>query len=250
MVRISEETVAWARLLIGYIVHAFPNLDVRDVLNAERDRIDRLDEISNEDRLTLHFIQALEDGTWSIKEISDLIKELSTKQDSSNEKRLVDIVIEALQKPMGRELLGGRTLKDLRRALLNADELAGLEDRIKQAHGHCAVCGRDLIHGEMATVTIDGDGAGLTIRCTHCYKPVFAACGHPDCNNQADIRNKVQFLSSGKVLCEDHKGKKEAPQQGQGIGMLNENAPLNLNLWQAQVFRTPRGARINPDDPE
>lgn len=111
------------------------------------------------------------------------------------EATLLDTIVGVTGLEYGNNVLSGRTLKQLRKAILLPNEIAEFTERIKRREMHCEYCGHEFANGEMATMYHGVDGA--RIWCSSCRTPEMIAC--PSCKGSMEIPQKMHKGLAGLV---------------------------------------------------
>lgn len=120
---------------------------------------------------------------------------------------LIDIVVDLLQAPYARNVVSGRNLQSLRRAILLPEEMIKFGESIRKEMG-CAGCGKTFAKGEMASFhhEAEGDGGGAAFYCTRCVVPTLAAChsGDGHCEGAGELDSKHLTKTLHNRNCGDH----------------------------------------------
>src|SRR6267154_2992839 len=148
-----------------------------------------------------------------------LLDELSTQINQKVNSRgdhdgdLIDTMVKILKSPRGLNILSGKNLDQLRKAILLPEELAGLKTKLSKNELSCGSCGRELKSGDMLTMTRDMSGVAV-ISCTICSIPRFIPCPNK-CENHIELspslRKSIQRTTETKCqTCAEKKKSKLA----------------------------------------
>lgn len=150
---------------------------------------------------------------------------------------LIEIIVQALQQPNSRSVLSGRTLLELRRAVLFPEEMSKVAESIRKEL-HCTNCGKLLHDGEMITFSSDRGGDGTNLFCTRCTIPTKAACrAGAGCENASPLDSKMVTKAMGtKPDCGAH----TAINAATGMAELLEDNPFG------QLGNPPIGQQMPP----
>lgn len=178
--------------------------------------------------------------------VLDIAKMLNNERFQGDADRdLIDIIVNTLQLPYPRNLLGGKTLEQLSRAILLPEELGKLTSRLKEREMSCGNCGKELHVGE--SVTIQGEGKSRSLMCTVCYTPELFACG---CRKGVGPfpQKFRRALEKGIVKCDRCRDTGENKEGVDGaeveIGQAVERGPVRGGAYQ-QAEAVPRGRNRN-----
>lgn len=112
----------------------------------------------------------------SNKVLDDLSTQINQQANSrGHESDLIETFVKILKTPRGLNILSGKTLDQLRKAILLPDELAGLKQRLQKEELHCGSCGSLLHRGEMLTLGVES-GGGVIVSCGTCIVPRLVKC--------------------------------------------------------------------------
>lgn len=101
---------------------------------------------------------------------SQITGDVDGQKQHAGDKRLIDQLVEVLQMPRSRNILSGKALDSMRKALLIPSEMAGLNSRLEHRELHCVGCGRTMENGEMMTLRQEGQHDWSTY-CAACFQP-------------------------------------------------------------------------------
>ena len=136
---------------------------------------------------------------------------------------LIDIVVDLLQAPYARNVMSGRNLQQLRRAILLPEEMIKFGESVRKEMG-CAGCGKTFVNGEMTSFRTDGDETAFY--CTRCTTPTLGACrvnsGSP-CEGAGEIDNKHLTKILQRTDCGSHTPAKDKPKEPTVAEMLEAN---------------------------
>lgn len=122
----------------------------------------------------------------------------------STEGDLIDLIVKTLQLPFTAAVLAGRTLNNLRKALLLPEELTGLTSRLVKQEKCCMSCGKDFEPGEAMIYYEPSDSNSTsTIMCFACSKPEMVKCG----NCKESVPFGDVYATKRSKGCENHKKK-------------------------------------------
>lgn len=168
---------------------------------------------------------------------------------------LIDTIVGILQGPYAKSVLAGRSLQQLRRAVLLPEEMGKVGESARKEL-HCTSCGKCFVNSEML-VFVGDDGESPGFLCTRCHTPSYVACrAAADCDSGSIIDQKLLTKAMGnKPDCGTHSAKPEnldkVPPGGIILeNILNENpvAPrqvvFHANGW-AEVGRDPAAPAQN-----
>lgn len=176
----------------------------------------------------------------------EILDQLLRPLSSSEEATLVDRMVDILQSPHGRNVLAGKTLQALRKALLTGDELRGLEERLDRLNTHCAACGKEITYGEVVTFYIDSLGgrpAQGAIFCAHCKRPTRVACSVQGCAKTVEIKDRI-LLKDGPKCVEHQEEKKKKEESTIESPLVEANLEVNPAvppIWRGAI--TPAAPR-------
>jgi predicted RNA-binding Zn-ribbon protein involved in translation (DUF1610 family) len=126
----------------------------------------------------------------------ELAQQLLRPFTDGEEVTLLEKVLQMLGSPNARNILSGRTLTQLRKALLNPEEIA----KLNNATHSCAGCGKDFALGEVATSYVDlQTGSGRLFYCARCRKPTSYACQAASCDGTIELKYDM------KKRCPNHR---------------------------------------------
>lgn len=134
--------------------------------------------------------------TWDAL-VSQVTAQLKSDSSTSGDASLVDTVIDLLQAPYGRNVVSGKTLVALRKALLLPEELAVFQAMARQREHNCGGCAKPLGNGEM--VTIYRGGNDTHVRCVRCMVPVMTGC--PQCSGYVPLGTKIGNYIKKRATC-------------------------------------------------
>lgn len=254
MIHLFKPTAQWLVLMLRWMAKqpdSNPLATFHDYENTWRD---------SEDDPLMHDVYAdiahqLGDIGTTLPQWADFLAELKAAIFPANppDETLIDRIIEILQLPNTSNVLSGRTLDALRKALLSQDELRGLDERLKAANRHCGRCGKDLVRGEMTYMSAPGNAQvadAITFLCTRCGTPQYRACEAAGCDAVVSA-TAYHTAKLATRLCPNHQpGKKKVEEAIQEHGRLipMEGGAVAVD-WGAQNWRIdadPPGAE--PDD--
>lgn len=118
---------------------------------------------------------------------------------------LVDQIAAIVSAPWAGNYLSPTVLKQLRKAILTTDEMAGLNERLNRKEVHCAMCEHKFQNGEAIILSSDGAGTNLFV-CARCASPTNIACQSCVSGHASIPGGMVGQLS--KMTCGDHGAKK------------------------------------------
>lgn len=121
---------------------------------------------------------------------------------TSHHPALIDLLVDTLQSPYCRNVLAGKTLNQLRKAMLFPEEMSKVGESI-QKEKSCGNCGKTFCERELAVATQTENG-GMVFYCAHCANPVFSACQAAGCDNSGEIDGKIMAKLLGKCDCGQH----------------------------------------------
>jgi hypothetical protein len=205
-------------------------------------------------RRVLHHVYEVEGlvsekNNWDflLSEMIDAL--LSAPGTTSHHGSLIDQIVELLKEPYSRNVLSGKTLNALRRAILLPEEMAKVAEAFRKELA-CAACGKTFVNTEMA---IFEAGPPVAFFCTRCTIPSFAACKvSSNCDGVSPLDQKALAKAIGnKPDCGEHSpGKKNsidaanADLQGileadEGIRQLDLDNGMALppDAWREQQLR-------------
>ena len=143
------------------------------------------------------------------KSIDEIIETIATQianigQHPEAEVDLIDTIVSMLQLPYGRNVIGGETLRKLRNAILNPEELQKFKTRVLSGELCCGDCGKTLTNYEMVTFVKDNNS--VRFLCTNCVTPRVKACpsSNRDCEAveiPAKILGQLNKVSSKCKVC-------------------------------------------------
>lgn len=150
----------------------------------------------------------------------------SKDQDSS---LIIDRVAEILLNPFARPMLAGKLLEQLRKAVLNPEEIVGLDDRIRARELHCEGCQRPFTSGEVVSFNSDPDNRGrqkVSLFCVRCLTPRFVTCNGKGCVDKMSIPDKLLnvFATSSKECEHMREGARVVPDAP--VPDLRDDAPI------------------------
>jgi hypothetical protein len=125
-----------------------------------------------------NFINADEDSSYNIN-VNKLIEEIADQLNSTNpneDATIIDSIVRILRLPLSDNILAGRTLDQLRKAILLPEEVRGLTDRLNDIELSCASCGAKLIQGEMVVLRKKYTAKNNCIMCLRCSTPTTVGC--------------------------------------------------------------------------
>jgi hypothetical protein len=232
MIKLFPQSARWLALVLDL---AESNLGPLDRLLQQRIRTAEQElSLSDTGRVVLELGEEQPIAPTVAELKQELLDQLLRPLSSAEEATLVDRMVNILQSPHGRNVLAGKTLQALRKALLTGEELRGLEERLDRLNSHCAACGKEISYGEVVTFYIDslagrpGQGA---IFCAHCKRPTRVACSVQGCAKTVEIKDRVLLRDGPK--CVDHqeeKKKKEKevePAGSQPIVEINQDPAVS-----------------------
>lgn len=120
---------------------------------------------------------ALNTDDGEAQELTEIIKELTTQvnqNEATHDGPLIDQVVRLLGLPYGRNVLSGKTLTALRRAVLFPEEMAKLGERLHGTEYSCSGCGVAFTDREAVTFRIV-EGFP-TLSCSKCITPSYTHC--------------------------------------------------------------------------
>jgi hypothetical protein len=176
--------------------------------------LDRADALTRQDGRTgvgwQEVVWALRNDELSGTTLDELIDVLASavrdhRHGVKGDANLVDAIVDVIQLPFSRNILAGRNMQDLRRAVLVPSEAVGLADRLKKKETQCASCGHIFQHREL--VVPASDSASQVLYCFRCLEPDYVSCQHSGCNNVVPV-GKVYVrknASKGGADCGYHK---------------------------------------------
>jgi hypothetical protein len=135
-----------------------------------------------------------------LDEMLDLLAKQLTQREKGDDGTLIDSIVRILNLPYARSLIGGQTMTRLRDALLLPDELVKFVT-VQQREASCTGCAHTFKSGELATILLEANGAGL--RCTRCTCPTFVAC-HRCRENSVRTDKRLVNAITRSVVCEYH----------------------------------------------
>lgn len=153
---------------------------------------------------TRHVLDDLLSGQESLP-LDKIIQSINDQVYGENQPTgmLVDVISDIVQNELGRNVLGGSTLADLRTAILIPSERAVLQEKIRKGFA-CAGCGVQFANSEMATVRKNRNDT--SIMCVKCAAPyTMSRCTHAGCESKSELPASLGKLFSKKVECEEHK---------------------------------------------
>lgn len=174
------------------------------------------------------------DNEVSLDEMfSTLGLQLSGREGDSS--LIIDRVAEILTSPHAKQMLAGKTLEALKRAVLNPQEITGLDERLQAAEVHCTACHKVFTSGEVITMFHEPTNRGILkpqLYCTKCLGPSYLACSCVGCNEAVALTNKqLAFFAKKNGECEHLKLLKDRAQQvdvnggvGWGVADLRDDA--------------------------
>lgn len=114
------------------------------------------------------------------------------------ERRLLDQIVDALSMTNARMVIGGATLRVIRKMVLNPGELAKVEGKLDKALS-CVHCGKPIHNGEV--VTYNGSHECV---CVNCAIPTYTSC--PRCQSTLGLTRAFTAsleASVKKCACKD-----------------------------------------------
>lgn len=167
---------------------------------------------------------------------------------------LIDLMVDVLQAPHSRNVLAGKTLNLLRKAMLFPEEMSKVGEAILKEKS-CASCGKAFNEREVCTAGQTENG-GMAFFCSRCISPVFAACKHTECDGAAEIDSKIIAKLFDKCDCGQHGAVKTNPgaqvnQQwvdvgvpiGGGLAGAPQDPRLAADVARARAARRAAGDR-------
>lgn len=131
-----------------------------------------------------------------------LVEQLTGGTSTVHHPTLIDIIVDLLQGPYARNVLGGKNLQQLRRAVLLPEEMIKFGESVRKERC-CAGCAKALVNGEMTSFRVDGDESAFY--CTRCIIPNYAACkAGIGCDGVATIDGKLLGKITSKGDCGNH----------------------------------------------
>ena|SRR3989304_219036 len=103
--------------------------------------------------------------------INIMVKQLTFEQDSGD---IIDALVETVRLPYARNVLSGKTIDELRKAILIPSEIVGLKDRLIKRELSCVSCGHEFTNAEIGVIS--KEDAGVEIFCAKCAYPTHVAC--------------------------------------------------------------------------
>lgn len=197
----------WYRAAVDNFDHGHPDTPPREVIERVRHILDNDNVLYGEDA-------RIDEMIGRIVEQLDATDGSGAGESNST---LIDKMVAALQETYGRNILSGKTLEALRKALLLPSESDGLYKRLAAKEMSCANCGHGFIVGEMGAFVADkvtNGTATFMVYCTKCYKPSLMACDGDDCKHAAAFPTSVQRHFRKPTYCV---ACQEARKNGRGL---------------------------------
>jgi hypothetical protein len=164
---------------------------------------------------------------------SEFFKLFPQNLNDDHDRDLIDAIANALQKSRGANIFSGKTLTQLRQAILTNDELIGLKSRLAQGDISCASCGGDIRSGDMLTLVKDMNNSNIVI-CSACRLPSQVTCVTKGCGNRVMLPSRT--ITALKKLRNDKCEKCSKPEEPEVIDAIEESV---------NVTSTPLGVRIS-----
>lgn len=173
---------------------------------------------------------------------------------------LIDILVDVLESPNGRQILSGRNLDTLRKAILLPENMSKLGESLRKEMA-CANCGHPFMQGEMATCGIeDRNGNGMVFYCQRCSQASRSVCSGLKCEGVVNLDQEalMRVIHKPCSACEDPKKKRaeappidlEAPPEDLGPPPLNYRWIRVNGEWQLHhVMDLPPNVGGLPADP-
>jgi hypothetical protein len=138
-----------------------------------------------------------EDVDDLIKVLTDLI--IHARKPLNNEGDLIEQMVRILGLPYARNAISGRTLTQLRNALMLPGEL-GAGAALQTQELACTACNHTFVLGEMTTIH-QGENRNIGLMCTGCLPPTSARCRN--CAESVPLnQRKVHTLLSKGISCQ------------------------------------------------
>lgn len=106
--------------------------------------------------------------------IEDLCESALRSTSSTGGGDLMDEVVKILKLPYGQNVVSGKMMEALRKAILIPEEIAAFSQKVKANELPCVGCGHEFHHQEVATISRVGGTA--TIYCLSCLEPEYVSC--------------------------------------------------------------------------
>jgi len=142
-----------------------------------------------------------DDSLGNIDEVMKDVADVLNQQDQNYDRELIDQMIAILKSAYPSNVLAGKTMDKLMKAILLPEELTALRETVRKAEMHCVLCGRQVDNGELVTLVTRDGGAGLT--CLECKPPSIMKCYHPDCTDNVPVPLKMIEMI-GTARCAKH----------------------------------------------
>lgn len=142
--------------------------------------------------------------------IDHLVEQLDgVSEQTKHHPTLIDMIVEVLQSPYARNVLAGRTLTQLKRAVMLPEDMIKVGEAIRKEM-FCAGCGKAFQNREMCSANANDEGGGMAFYCTRCVCPSYAACDLGGCDNSKELNQSLIGKVIGKSNCGEHDSKQTA----------------------------------------
>jgi hypothetical protein len=122
-----------------------------------------------------------------------------------NQADLIDQLVRVLKFPFAQNLFNQSTLDSLRMALLLPSEMEAFAGKLG-GKAFCVACGKQLVQGEMVTVTTGttnwGKASGIALACQRCVHPTCVASDC--CGKKVAFNRKAKNFFEQDILCPTH----------------------------------------------
>lgn len=209
-----------AQSVLAYLIYLRYDTkpDLRQVLKV----VSGLGGLTNHEQYLMTKLRKSHEYGQSGHELNELIevfaKQLSQLEGGNfKDASLVDLIVQTLQLPNVKGVLGGKNLESLKKALLLPEELSNLRAGLESKETSCAGCSRTLVDHEMTTY-FKGEG----LYCYRCVAPRYASCSKCD-TEVADISMSMKKLK--RFVCKNHGVLATEPNQREGVTGVNPVEP-------------------------
>lgn len=172
-------------------------------------------------------------------EIRELYEQLSKPRVDLD---LIDTIVSLLNLPYGTNQISHQTIDNLRKAILNPEELAALKKDLAKQEMHCSNCQRLFGNGEMLTSAI-GQGGRIYLYCAACKVPEFRTCDHCTTGGRVNLSNQVLRAIRKASVCPACINRKMSEAPGH---VAPAAAAGNEPAQPRGVFRVDWGRRLEP----
>lgn len=143
--------------------------------------------------------------------IDDLIEALKQKVEmgaNPHEGDLIDLIIEIFKIPFGPNVLTGKGIEKLKKAILLPGEMASFAEHIRKQQKSCFGCGKEFSNDESVVIT-HSDGSDRLF-CLRCINPTVTPC--PNCHKTIPFSER--FTTKKIKDCPAHGGDIKKKEKG------------------------------------